>query len=361
MRNSYFLFFMLIFLVAVTERCAQKSKGDEASTKSDLPGNEISNNVEPERVEVMKLKKEEINYSIECTSNLSAFEEIHLASSSPAKIEAIYVEVGERVKNGDLLVQMDRTRLQQAIIQLQTLETNLSRLDTLIKTNTISQQQYDQVKTEYDLAKSNVEFLEENTRLRAPFNGIVTGKYYEDGEFYSGTPNTQAGKAAILSLMQINPVKAIVDISEQYFPDIHRSLNADVFCDIYPEVVFKGKVYRIHPVIDQMSRTFQVEISVPNSNEKLRPGMYATVSVYIGKKEILVVPAIAVLKMQGSNIKYVFLNDQGKAKMVEVIIGKRYDDKLQLISDELKEGDELIITGQSKLVDDAPIQIVDNI
>ncbi len=361
MRNSYLLFFAVLFLLFMAEQCSQKTDGSGINSESPVSATEISNSLKPEMVEVMKLKKQEIDHSIECTSNLIAFEEIHLASSSPSKIEEIYVEIGDKVRKGDLLVQMDRTRLHQATIQLKTLETNLGRLDTLIKTNTISQQQYDQVKTEYDLAKSNVEFLEENTRLRAPFSGIITGKYYEDGEFYSGSPNTQAGKAAIISIMQINPVKAIVDISEQYFPDLHQSLKADVFCDIYPGKVFKGQVYRIHPIIDQMSRTFQVEISVPNATENLRPGMYATVAVYLGKSEVLVVPAIAVLKMQGSNIKYVFLNNQGKAKMVEVVIGKRFDDQLQLISDELQEGDELIITGQSKLVDDAPIQIVNNI
>lgn len=361
MRISYSLYLAVLYLLFIAEQCSQKTDGSGTDSESTVAASEISNNPKPEMVEVMKLKRQEIDHSIECTSNLTAFEEIHLASSSPAKIDAIYVQVGDKVRKGDLLVQMDRTRLHQAVIQLKTLETNLARLDTLIKTNTISQQQYDQVKSEYDLAKSNVEFLEENTRLKAPFSGIITGKYYEDGEFYSGSPNTQAGKAAILSIMQINPVKAIVDISEQYFPDIHPSLKANVYCDIYPGEVFKGLVYRIHPIIDQMSRTFQVEISVPNPNEKLRPGMYTTVEVYLGKSEALVVPAIAVLKMQGSNIKYVFLNNQGKAKMVEVTIGKRYDDQLLLISDELKEGDELIITGQSKLVDNAPIQIVNNI
>ena len=66
------------------------------------------------------------------------------------------------------------------------------------------------------------------------------------------------------------------------------------------------------------------------------------------------------MKMQGSNVKYVFVSDQGRAKMVQVIIGKRFDDKLQVISDELNEGDQLIITGQSKLVDDALIKVVNS-
>lgn len=360
MNRSYFLLVPVFSILMVFSHCSQISDANIGTSDDNTSVNGTSYNVKPEIVEVIELKKQEVDRYIENTSNLTAFEEIHLASSSPGKIEKIYVEMGDKVKEGQVLVQMDRTRLHQAIIQLRNLETDLSRLDTLIKTKTISQQQYDQVKAQYDVAKSNAEFLEENTRLRAPFNGTITGKYYEDGEFYSGAPNTTAGKAAILSIMQIDPLKAIINVSEQYFPYINESLKADIICETYREEVFSGQVYRVHPVIDPMSRTFQVEISMPNPKEKLRPGMYARVNLYLGKTEALLVPAIAVLKMQGSNVKYVFLNDNGKARMVEVNIEKRYDDKLQVISDELHEGDQLIITGQTKLVDEVPIEIVNS-
>lgn len=356
----------LISLIAATfllvfQYCSKQAENEPDSNDSGIPVTEAANETKTEKVEVMILKNQEVDQSITYTSNLTAFEEIYLASSSPSKIEKIYVVVGDHVKKGQLLVQMDRTRLQQAIIQLKNLETDLSRLDTLIKTNTIPQQQYDQVKAQYDVAKSNVDFLEENTQLRATLNGIVTGKYYEDGEFYSGAPNTAAGKAAIISIMQVNPLKAIVNISEQYFPAIEKSMNADILCEIYPNETFKGKVYRIHPTLDPMSRTFEVEVSIPNPNEKLRPGMYSKVALHLGRSEALLVPAIAVLKLQGSNVKYVFVNNNGKAKMIEVTIGRRFDDQLEIISDELREGDQLIVTGQSKLVDDVPIEISNNI
>jgi RND family efflux transporter MFP subunit len=161
--------------------------------------------------------------------------------------------------------------------------------------------------------------------------------------------------------MQVNPLKAIVNISEQYFPEIKQSLKADIQCDIYPDENFTGRVYRVHPIIDPISRTFQVEISIPNQNVKLRPGMYAKVSLHIGKSEALLVPSIAVLKLQGSNVKYLFINVDGRAKMVEVKIGKRFDDQLEVSAEELYEGVQVIITGQSKLVDDTPITISNNI
>ena len=85
--------------------------------------------------------------------------------------------------------------------------------------------------------------------------------------------------------------------------------------------------------------------------------MFGSITFFIGETETMVVPALAVLKLQGANNRYVFLNDNGKAKRVEVILGKRFDDQVELISDEIKEGDELITVGQARLVDGAPIQI----
>jgi membrane fusion protein, multidrug efflux system len=71
-------------------------------------------------------------------------------------------------------------------------------------------QQYDQLKTQYDVARSNVDFLKENTRLVAPFSGVISGRYFEPGELYSGAPNTQAGKAAVLSIVQIDRLKPLL-------------------------------------------------------------------------------------------------------------------------------------------------------
>ena len=220
-----------------------------------------------------------------------------------------------------------RSKRNQAMIQLENAKYNFEKIDTLYQLGSIPEQQYKQTKTQYELARANVEFLKENTTLVSPINGIVSGKYYENGEMYSGAPNTQAGKAAVLSLMQINPLKAIVNISQTYYPDIKKGMQATISTDIYPGKVFYGKVLKIHPTINSNTRTFQVEISVKNNSEILRPGMFTNIQMELKDEEVLVVPAIAVLKQEGTNKRYIFINENGLAKQMEVKLGKRIDDK----------------------------------
>ncbi len=311
-----------------------------------------------ENVKTIRIEKQKIARTIEYSSSIIASEEVHLAPSSPGKIEKIFVEIGDRVKKGDILVQMDRTQLHQAMVNLKNTETDFMRLDTLNKVGSISKQQYDQMKAQYEIAKSNVEFLQENTILQAPFNGVISGKYFEDGELYSGAPNTSAGKAAILSIVQIDPLKVIVNISENYFPFVKEGMNARVTSDLYPEKNITGKVLRVYPTIDPSTRTFTCEIIIDNRNELLRPGMFCRVSLNLGEELALVVPAVAVLKMQGSNERYVFLEEDGIARYVKVTLGKRFDDKLEVISDEIVEGSNLIVSGQARLVDGDRVKVV---
>jgi RND family efflux transporter MFP subunit len=253
---------------------------------------------------------------------------------------------------------MDRTQLYQQKVQLSSLVKDLARMDTLLKTGSIKQQQYDQLKTQYDVTKTNVDFMEENTLLKAPFVGIVTGKYFENGEMYSGTPTTASGRSAVVTVMQVNPLKVNVSISEQYYPLIKRGMKAEITADVYKDETFKGTVYRIAPTVNAATRSFIAELEVPNRNDQLKPGMFVRVSMDLGEVDTFVVPAAAVLMQEGTNIRYVFVEDQGLAKRTEVTIGKRFDDQLEIISETLKEGTNLVTEGQSKLIDGNKIEIV---
>ncbi len=311
-----------------------------------------------EMVRVMELQYQEVARSIEYPASLEGFEEVHLAPASPGRIEAIYAEVGDRIAKGAALVQMDRTQLHQAEIQLKTVETDFKRLDTLAKVGSIAQQQYDQLKAQYEVAKSNVDFLRENTRLLAPFSGVISGRYFEAGELYSGAPNTQAGKAAVLSLVQIDRLKAMVSLSEKYFPLVRNGMEVAVLTDIYKDKAYTGRVYRIHPTIDPMNRTFNVEVQIDNREGLLRPGMFCRVTFDLDKEEAILLPSMAILKMQGSNERYLFVERSGIAERIGVTIGKRYDDDVEVFSDELKTGDRVIVSGQSRLVDGVAVEVV---
>ena len=354
------MYYSFILSAAVAGCTAGNSgEGNLGGTDTDTTG--ISTAVSEQMVEVMILEEQIISRTIEYTSSLIPFEEIHLAPASPGRVERIFAEIGDRVKKGDKLVQMDRTQLHQASIQFQNVATDFRRLDTLNRVGSISKQQYDQVKAQYDIAKSNLEFLEENVVLRAPLAGVISGRYFEDGELYSGAPNTAAGKAAILSIVQIDPIKALVNISEKYFPSISTGMDAMVTCDIYPEDNFPGRVLRIYPTIDPMTRSFTIEVEISNEQELLRPGMFCRVEMKLGEEMALVVPSVSVLKLQGSNERYMFLEENGYARRITVEVGKRFDDKIEVISSELHPGSRLIVTGQAKLLDGDRVKVVNGV
>lgn len=327
-----------------------------SQSASDQSATQTATRVEP--VRILKLDYQTISRSVEYTSTLQAYEEIHMAPAAPGRIEQIFVEVGNRVSKGDILVQMDRTQLHQAEVQLRTLQADFKRFDTLQKVGGIAQQQYDQLKSQLEILQANVDFLKENTRLHAPFSGVISGKYFESGEMYSGAPNTMVGKAAIVSLVQIDRLKAVVPVSERYFPLLKTGMEAVVISDIYPGRVFSGRVYRIHPTVDAASRTFNAEIVIENRDGALRPGMFIRASFDLDQVEALLLPAIAVLKLQGSNDRYLFIEENGKAKRIPVTVGKRYDDNVEVISDILKRGDHIIVSGQARLLDGIAVEVL---
>lgn len=341
--------FLIVMMVAVIfSACTPNKKDQEAS--------DIQSRIEP--VRVSPLDYQTVTRDVEYTSNLQAYEEIHMTPATPGRIEKIYVEVGARVAKGDLLVQMDRTQLHQAEVQLRTIETDLKRFDTLQKAGSIAQQQYDQLAAQVEIAKNNIAFFRDNTRLLAPFSGIITGKYFESGEMYSGTPVAMIGKAAIVSLAQIDLLKTIVPVSEKFFPLVKTGIEVIITTDIYPDKEFTGRVFRIHPTVDPASRTFNVEISIDNRSHSLRPGMFSRVRFSLDRFEAMIVPAIAVLKLQGSNERYIFVEKDGIAKRIGVSLGKRYDENVEVIAEGLYEGDHIIVSGQARLQDGMQVTVV---
>ena len=334
--------------------CSSKTKTAAAANTDPAPA--VEKAVIP--VKVATLAKTKIARTIDYTATILPFEEVNMAPSTPGRIDKIYVEVGDKVNRNDNLFLMDRTQLYQLKLQLSSLTKDLSRLDTLLKSGSAKQQQYDQMKTQYDVTKTNVDFMEVNTLMKAPFAGIVTGKYFEDGEMYSGSPTTQTGRSAVVTVMQVNPLKVNVSISEQYYPLIRKGMKASIIADVYKGETFTGTVYRISPTISSATRSFDTELELPNRNDLLKPGMFVRVSMDLGEVETFVVPANTVMVQEGTNTRYVFTGKNNVAARIEVTLGKRFDDQLEIISANLKEGDMLITEGQARLINGDKIEIV---
>ncbi len=310
--------------------------------------------VEEERVEQVRttvLHYQEIQREISLSTNLQGYLTLNVAPSVTGKIEHIYCEVGDRKAKGQDLVRMDQTQYKTTKITLGNLEVEKNRIENLLRTGSATQQQYDQILTQYNSTKEQLEFLQANTYVKAPFSGVISAKNYEDGELYSGQP--------ILVLTQLDKLKALVAVPETYFPRFKEGMKLQLTSEIYPEKVFTATVEVVYPTIDATTHTFQVKIVVPNGQHLLRPGMYVTTTIGLGKAKVLVAPYQAVEKLVGANDRYVFINDNGRAKRVAVELGQRFDQNIEIIAPEIVEGVELVTVGQHKLVDGVKINVVE--
>lgn len=303
-----------------------------------------------EKVQVMKLTATEIEREVVLPSTLEGYDNMKVSTSVSGIIDEILVDVGDKVSKGQLLVKMDPTQYTTTKLQYANLGVEMGRMDALKEAGSISQQIYDQTKTQYNQLKEQLALYEANTFVRADFAGVISARNFEPGELCAGQP--------ILQLTQINKLKAYINVQENYFPYIKKGMKLTLTSDIYPGKTFPASVEVVYPTIDPSSHTFSVKVLIPNASEVLRPGMYVTTSIPVGKVNGLLVPYQSVLKLIGSNERYVFVNNNGVAKRVKVELGKRYDRDIEIISEDLKEGDELIVVGQGRLVDGVKLEIV---
>ena len=305
-----------------------------------------------EQVRTQVLHAQQIERVIGVSTNLQGYLTLNVAPSLTGKIERIYCEVGDKVSKGQSLVTMDQTQYKTTKISLANLETEKNRIEQLLKTGSATQQQYDQILAQYNSTKEQLDFLQVNTYCKAPFAGVIVAKNYEDGELYSGQP--------ILVLTLIEKLKALVAIPEMYFPRFKEGMKLTLTSEIYPGVEFPASVEVVYPSIDASSHTFQVKIVIPNNKKLLRPGMYVTTTIGLGKANTIVAPYQAVEKLVGANDRYVFINENGRAKRVSVELGQRFDQDIEIIAPEIVDGVELVTVGQHKLVDGVKINVVED-
>ncbi|AHF13492.1 RND transporter MFP subunit [Barnesiella viscericola DSM 18177] len=300
-------------------------------------------------VKVARVTEQAVPQVVSYTATIEPYKRNLISSSLPNRIKKIYVEVGDHVKAGQKLVDLDRANLAQQKLQLDNLELEYKRVQELFAVGGASQQQVDQMRTQYETAKTSYENLDENTVLVSPTNGVVTARNYDNGDLATG---------AILTVMQIQPVKVQVNVSESDFTKVKLGMPVDVNVEVYGDEVFKGKVSLIHPTIDASTRTFVTEINIPNADNRIRPGMFARVNIDFGSVNRVVVPDQAVVKRSGSGDRFVYVYKDGKVSFNQVQLGRHMDTSYELISG-VENGAEVVIAGQSRLKDGAEVKVVE--
>lgn len=285
----------------------------------------------------------------EYTATVEAEVKNNIAPSSPVRIDKIFVEVGDHVSKGQKLVQMDAANLKQTKLQLDNQEVEFNRIDELYKVGGASKSEWDAAKMAYDVKKTAYQNLLENTSLLSPISGVVTARNYDSGDMYSGGN-------PVLTVEKITPVKLLINVSEVYFTKVKKGAPVNVKLDVYGDEAFEGKISLIYPTIDPSTRTFQVEIQLPNQNQKVRPGMFARASLNFGTEENVVVPDLAIVKQAGAGDRYVYVYKDGKVTYNKVELGRRMGAEYELKSG-VPNNSRVVIAGQTRLINGTEVEV----
>ncbi len=305
---------------------------------------------EKPRVKLAEVHEMLVEQTQDYTATVEAEAKNNIQPSSPGRIEKIFVEVGDRVRKGQKLVQMDAASLRQMKLQLENKRTEFNRTDELYKIGGASRSEWDAQKMALDVQETAYNNLLENTSLLSPIDGVITARNYDNGDMYTGGN-------PVLVVEQITPVKLLINVSERYFKDVKKGEDVDVKLDVYGDENFKGKVNLVYPTIDAATRTFPVEIRLENRDQRIRPGMFARATLKFGEAANVVVPDVAIVKQPGSGDRYVYVyNSNGTVSYNKVELGKRMGDSYEL-KPGVPNGSKVVIAGQTKLLNGIAVDV----
>ena len=261
----------------------------------------------------------------------------NISSSTPNRIKEIFVDEGMRVSKGQKLAVLDdvnttsyELQVANAKANLENVKINYDRAVELLKIGGGTQQNVDQMQLQYTNAQNTLANAERALR--------------------NIRENTMTGALPILTVARVQPVKIIINVSESELSHIKKGMPAVVRFDTYGNEEFTGHITMVSPTVDAASRTFGVEITVPNSDDRILPGMFGRVTLNLGTAEHVVVPDVAVVKQPGSGNHYVYVYKDGKVTYNKVELGQRLGNAYELLSG-VNDGDEVVVYGQSRLAD----------
>ena len=315
------------------------SCGNSKGNKAEVAVVETDPTVAVTQVSVREVPQEETY-----TSTIQAYVKNNIAPQTAGRISRILVDVGDNVKKGQVVAEMDQTQLAQIELQLKNNETEYNRLKELYEVGGLSKSDLDAIEMAYNVSKTQYNNLKENATLVSPINGVITARNYDAGDMY-------AMSAPIYTVEQIVPVKLLVGISETDYTKVKKGDSVEITADALPGQTFNGKVRKIYPTVDPATRTFTVEVVIDNGNSVLRPGMFARAKVNFGMNNSVVIPDVAVVKQQGAGERFVYvLNEDNTVTYQKVVLGRRMGAEYEVLEG-LSDGAKVVTGGMIRLKD----------
>ncbi|QEK11798.1 efflux RND transporter periplasmic adaptor subunit [Crassaminicella thermophila] len=334
------------------------------------------------RVKTEKVSKKNLILKTTLSGKIKPFEESSIVPKIPGKVTSVNVEIGDRVKKGDILFKLDQQDMLNAVKQAEAAynlavanfnltkesfensKRNFERSKVLYKQGAISKQAFEQSKLQasdakLEAAKASVEQARinlENAKLKlsdcivkAPISGFITSVGINKGEMASS--NMPA-----VTIANLDTVIIETSISEHLINKVHKGDEVDVFIKSASQKPFKGKISALSPAPTKNGLTYPIKIALDNKDALVKAGMFAEISIVSDKKEnIIAIPSDAIVIKDGNEV--VFLIDNNQAKEQKVSLGLDNGKYVEILKG-LKEGDIIVIKGQNYLEEGNKIEII---
>ncbi|NBS13637.1 MAG: efflux RND transporter periplasmic adaptor subunit [Verrucomicrobia bacterium] len=301
----------------------------------------------PVPVELVPVTAAPLQETLEAVGSLDAEESVDIRPEVEGEITSIRLTEGQTVKKGDLLLQIDESKQAATVAEAEAdhklAQETIHRADMLLADGTISQQEHDQTHANFTRMEASLALAKKRLTeytLTAPFDGILGRRFVSVGQYVN--PQT-----TLVSIYDLDRMKLNFSVPERYSAKIQPGQTLRLKVAAYSEETFAGEIYLIEPRVDSGTRTVQVRAYVPNSDLRLKPGMFANVEITVGTKpKALTIPEECLFPNAGGFA--VYRSHEGVAELVPVETGLRVPGKVEILKG-LQAGDQVARSGNLRL------------
>jgi membrane fusion protein (multidrug efflux system) len=345
--------------------------GSKESVSVETPLKSQTSVLEERLVETVEVIPKSISYTISAVGSLKTPENVTISPKKAGIINKILVKEGDRVKKGQVLVQLDdvdarlqvereEARVREAEASLETNRNTLARYQKLLESKVVPQQTYDDIslKVKLDearlaLAKTELNLVKQNLidhRIVSPIEGVVNLKIASLGEHVNVAP-----KDEILTIVQMDPLELEFYVPENWVGKVRLGSNIQFTVKALSEEKFTANLQFISPTADPSTRNIRMKAMVRNSQYRLKPGYFAEVSVQTGMNpNALVIPESALFSQEGKF--FTFLIQDGIAHRKEVETGLRFEGQVEILKG-LQKGEWVVRAGHEQLSEGMKVRI----
>lgn len=323
----------------------------------------LANRPEPEfPVTVTQVKPVDWVPVIEAIGFIEPNQGVTVANETSGVIDKISFESGTQVEEGQLLITLDseveKANLKSAQAKLPAAQAKYKRYQGLYKKGSISKEAYDEAGANYFSLQADIESLKasiDRREIKAPFAGEVGIRNVYLGQYL------QAG-SDIVRLEDTTVMRLRFTVPQTDISRIQLKQEVEIYVDAYPEKPFKGSISAIEPAVNVQSGLIQVQADIPNSDGKLRSGMFARANIILPKLvDQVTLPQTAITyTLYGDNV-YIVTEEDGEKRVQQhvVKVGERVADIAHILEG-VKPGDTVVTTGQVRLSNGAKVRVVES-